>query len=125
MTLSPEGFSRNQRVRDSREFEEIYAGRCKASDGVLLVFARKNQLAHSRLGLSVSRRHGGAIVRNQLKRWLREAFRTQQEVIPAGYDFVVVPLDRRRASHSSYRESLRKVALRLVRRLSENRSQDG
>ena len=44
----------------------------------------------ARLGLSVSRRIGNAIVRNAWKRRLREAFRVARQKIPAGHDYLVV-----------------------------------
>ena len=46
--------------------------------------------APSRLGLTVSRRVGNAVVRNRVKRWIREAYRRQARTLPAGHDLVVI-----------------------------------
>jgi ribonuclease P protein component len=56
---------------------------------VLYVFPRGEDDA-PRLGLSVSRKVGGAVERNRIKRLLREAFALEGERLPAGTDAVVV-----------------------------------
>ena len=73
------------------DFERVYGRRATASDGVLLIFADRNGLQHPRLGLSVSRKIGGAVVRNRWKRRLREAFRLNQSNLPPGIDLIVIP----------------------------------
>ena len=76
-------FIKAQHLRSKSDFERVYALKNKAADGVLLVFAARNEGPVTRIGLSVSKKHGGAIVRNRLKRLLREAFRLMQHQIPA------------------------------------------
>ena len=43
-----------------------------------------------RVALTVSRKVGNAVVRNRVKRWIREAVRQQMDIIPNGFDFVVI-----------------------------------
>jgi ribonuclease P protein component len=83
---------RRRRLSRSAEFERVYRqGRSKGNRFlVLYAFPREEDAAGPRLGLSVSRRVGGAVERNRVKRVLREAFWQEAERLPAGSDYVVV-----------------------------------
>ena len=90
------GRSQRRRLSRSAEFERVYRqGRSKANRFlVLYVFPRAQDDPGEddgpRLGLSVSRRVGGAVERTRVKRVLREAFWAEAERLPAGSDYVVV-----------------------------------
>jgi ribonuclease P protein component len=79
------------RLRRSGDFRRVYAFRHSVADQVLVVYGCPNNMQFSRLGLSVSRRFGGAVRRNRWKRLVRDAFRRHREQMPHGLDFVVVP----------------------------------
>lgn len=81
-----------------------------AGDQTLLVFAHDNGLPHARLGLSVSRKVGNAVQRNRWKRLLREAFRMEQQALPAGIDLVAIPRPDAEPSLAALRRSLRALA---------------
>jgi ribonuclease P protein component len=87
------GRPRRRRLARSAEFERVYRrGRSKANRFlVLYAFPREEGDDEGpRLGLSVSRRVGGAVDRTRVKRVLREAFWQEAERLPDGADYVVV-----------------------------------
>ena len=88
---------KRRRLSRSAEFERVYRqGRSKANRYlVLYAFPREEEQPAAdaygpRLGLSVSRRVGGAVDRTKVKRLLREAFWAESERLPRGSDYVVV-----------------------------------
>ena len=84
----------------------MFDAKCRKSRGPLTVFARPNDLGHSRLGLSVSRQVGGAVVRAGIKRRLREAFRLMPETARGSYDFVVTVRKHEATKMQAYSEWL-------------------
>ena len=106
------------RICNSLDFRRVYHRRCTAGDEWLLVFGELNGLAHPRLGLSVSRKLGGAVVRNRWKRLLREAFRLSREQLPPGVDLVVIPRQEVKPELASLMASLPRLAARVAKKLN-------
>ena len=84
-------FPQHLRLKTPPQFKAVYDTKRSVSDGVLVVYAAANGLPHPRVGLSVSRKVGNAVVRNRWKRLLREAFRLSQHALPPGLDFILIP----------------------------------
>lgn len=91
MTPSDRGLPKTCRLVRPGDFTRVYEVRRSAAAGPLVVYAAAQAPPGSpRIGLSVSRRIGNAVVRNRWKRRLREAFRRVRGGLPTGFDFVVV-----------------------------------
>lgn len=54
-----------------------------------VLFILPNKLGHSRLGVTLSRKVGNAVVRNQARRRIRDIFRKRRDLLASGFDIVV------------------------------------
>jgi ribonuclease P protein component len=73
------------------DFDVVYRAGRRRSSSHFVVFFRANQLPLSRFGFSIKKALGGAVVRNRIRRRLREAVRSHRLEIPTGWDMVVHP----------------------------------
>ena len=64
------------------------------ADGYLVLYARKNRTGGNRIGITVSKKLGHAVVRNRTRRRLREVYRLHEEQFQPGWDLVVVARSR-------------------------------
>jgi ribonuclease P protein component len=104
------------RLKSREDFARVFEKRLTATDGVLRMHACVSVKGHPRLGLSVSRRVGNAVVRNRHKRVLREAFRLIHNELPV-LDMVVIPVTRQKPALTAYQASLADLARRIESRV--------
>lgn len=83
------GFPKSSRILNKNQFEHAYANGATFHRGPIRIHMVENKLPHNRLGLSVPKRAGNAVMRNRIKRLLREAFRMMTDSQAQGYDMVV------------------------------------
>ncbi len=106
--------ARRGRLSRSAEFERAYRQGRSHGNRHFVVYAFPRSASgddEARLGLSVSRKVGGAVDRNLVKRLVREAFGAEAAVVPAGHDVVVVA--RPSALQLAEREGLEGVRVAL------------
>ena len=94
-------------------FRRLYSSSGQANS-YLVLYARKNHTATNRVGLTVSKKLGCAVVRNRVRRRLREIYRLHEDQLVCGRDVVIVA--RVRAANSTYQQ-LEKSFLYLASKL--------
>ncbi|MFQ6015676.1 MAG: ribonuclease P protein component [Anaerolineae bacterium] len=104
---------RKERVIKSEQFQRIRKEGRSYADHLLVLCALPNSLDHSRFGFAVGKRVGKAVVRNRIKRLVREAVRLQQPHIAPGWDLVFIARAR---SHDVSFSQIQETVGRLLRR---------
>ena len=102
---------REQRLTKQRDFAAVRREGKGSSDRFLVLITRPNSLEFSRFGFSVAKRVGKAVVRNRVKRRLREAARASH--VRAGWDLLFI--SRKSAANVDYQRLRRSVASLLKR----------
>ena len=74
-------------------FRRLYAT-AGFANGHLVLYARKNRLNVNRVGITVGKKLGHAVVRNRVRRRLREVYRLNEDKFTSGWDIVVVARSR-------------------------------
>jgi ribonuclease P protein component len=82
---------KEQRIKKNEEFSQVFQkGSSVANRQFVLYALPKEGQDFFRLGLSVSKKVGNAVTRNQIKRYIREVFRLKEEVVLGGNDYIVI-----------------------------------
>jgi ribonuclease P protein component len=84
-------YPREARLVRRGEFDAVYRAGKRRSSSHFTVLFRANELPQSRFGFSIKKALGGAVVRNRIRRRLREVVRCHRLEIPSGWDIVIHP----------------------------------
>jgi ribonuclease P protein component len=113
-------FRPHEHLRRPADFQAVYDRRRSAADETLVVYARENGLPFSRVGLSVSRKFGGAVVRNHIRRLMREAYRLGKEELPTGFDLVLIPRPAEEYTLDGFRHSLARLVPQAMKKIARD-----
>jgi ribonuclease P protein component len=109
---------KEKRLAKRREFLRVYETGRKLFSRYSVLFFAANDLPHSRVGVTATKKLGKAHVRNRLKRWTREVYRRQRDPLgldSQALDFVVnVKPNAAKASFDEYSQDLSRVLQRVV-----------
>lgn len=93
-------------------FRRLYRSNGQANS-CLVLYARKNRTETNRVGITVSKKLGKAVVRNRVRRRIREIYRLNEEKFLSGWDIVIVARSRAvEVSFQKLNESLLSLAER-------------
>jgi len=79
------------RIKKNQDFQTVFQkGQSFANRQFVVYSLKKEEQGHFRIGLSVSKKLGNAVMRNQIKRYIRQAiFELKDRLLP-GYDYVII-----------------------------------
>ncbi|MGM0471160.1 MAG: ribonuclease P protein component [Bacillota bacterium] len=91
MTGQDESFGKEERLTKTHQFKRVYnRGQSVANNLVVLYVLKKGDSKQRRVGFSVSKKIGKAVVRNKVKRRLKEVYRRHKNKLIFGIDLVVI-----------------------------------
>lgn len=88
-------------IKENKDFKRLYYRGKSVANDILVVYYRRNSYPHCRLGLTVSSKVGKAVVRNRVRRLLRESYRLMEDRVRSGMDIVIVA--RSKAAFSDFK----------------------
>lgn len=98
-------------LKENRQFRRLYAKGKSAVSPYLALYYRKSNAPVSKLGITVSGKLGNAVVRNKIRRRLREAYRIHEDLFLPGSTLVIVARGRAvRAGYGELERSLLQLA---------------
>lgn len=105
---------KKNRLRKNMEFKKVYKARKNFWNRNLILYIKRNGTKETRIGVSITRKVGNAVVRNKLKRRIKELNRRYIESLKEGYDIVIIP--KKNAVNLSFKDL--ESALKHIYKLS-------
>ncbi len=102
-------------LTENRDFTRLYRSGKSGAGPYIAVYCRRNRLRANRLGVTVSVKLGGAVLRNRIRRRIKEAYRLHEDAFRIGFDIVIVA--RQRAADAPFR-AIEQAILKVFHALS-------
>ncbi len=89
-------------LKKTSDFSRVYKKKNSKVNSLLVLYLIDNRRDYNRIGISVSRKVGKSVVRNRVKRFIKEAYRKHVDNVKSGYDLVFV--SRVKANNADFRD---------------------
>lgn len=112
--------NKRQRIKKDQEFQEVFKKGKSFANRQFVVYCYQKELQEQfRIGLSVSKKVGNAVVRNRIKRYIRQAFLEMKDDLEQEMDYVVIA--RQQAATKDFHETKKSLqhVLRIARTLKK------
>lgn len=86
-----ESLRSDERIKNQTDFSRIYKEGQRYKGKYFIIIYHSNNLTFSRMAVVVSKRQGKSVVRNKIKRWAKEIFRRNKELIKKPVDIILIP----------------------------------
>lgn len=113
------------RLRSNMEFKKVYNGGKSYWNRNLVLYVRKNDMGNTRVGYSITKKIGNSVVRNKIRRRMKEVYRLKFDGVKSNYDLIFIP--KRNVTDISYRdlESAMLHILKIAGVLKEQSGKNG
>lgn len=104
---------KQERLKKKYEFKKVYKLGNSYADRYLVMYLLPSNQEYNRLGVSVSKKVGKSVIRNRVKRLIKEAFRKNTDKLDKGFDIVIIA--RARSIKACY-DDIKKSILKLCKK---------
>jgi ribonuclease P protein component len=106
---------KEERIKKNSHFKLIYSRGKSISNEYLVLYSFKNvnNKNKNRVGITVSKKVGKSVVRNRVKRLIRESYRLNRDVLKKGFDFIIVA--RNKAAKAKFKD-IEKSLMHLMKK---------
>ena len=112
-------FMKIERLKRSQEISAVFSENNRVPSSIGLILWKKNREQVSRVAYCVSKKHGNAVMRNHIKRIMRQLIHESEAVLPNGYDLVILPsLKQKEWKVSMCKKPFSKLIEKLIQQIS-------
>jgi ribonuclease P protein component len=104
---------KNERIKKNSQFRFIYSRGKSYSNDKLVLYMFRNKKNVNRIGLSVSKKIGNSVVRNRIKRLIRESYRLNKDTCKKGFDIIFIA---RIGSKNAKYKDIEKSVINLIKK---------